>query len=162
MSKEYVKIIVAICLLAISAYAGHSFTENLWQARWSERDASDAKAIQVVTDQYRKAEQDLSELRSKIDEEHAKKSTEIDTAVANAVGLQQQIHDAAMSRAAANSCSIAERANAATDATVLANVLGRIDRRAGEVAEIAERWRLAGEACQAEYEAARYAVSVKM
>jgi len=51
--------------------------------------------------------------------------------------------------------SISERANAATDRLLLANLLGESDQRAGAYAEEADRLRVALSACNSEYEAVR-------
>ena len=58
-----------------------------------------------------------------------------------------------------SSSTIAERANAATDRRVLANLLGESDARAGAYAEEADKLRVALSACNSEYEAVRLGLS---
>lgn len=80
-----------------------------------------------------------------------------DAAGANtaAAGLRKQVAQfAATARAALQRADAAERsAAAAAPIGVLADVLGRCDARAGRLAEIADRARIAGELCERSYDA---------
>lgn len=69
-----------------------------------------------------------------------------------AVGLQQQVD-----RLAARRCPASTAGSPAADPAglLLADLLGRIDKRAGELAETADRARIAGDACVKAYGAIR-------
>lgn len=69
-----------------------------------------------------------------------------------AVGLRDTIENYVRRAGNRSGVTTAERAAAATDITVLADVLRRADRRAGELADIADRRYIAGLECQRRYD----------
>lgn len=79
-----------------------------------------------------------------------------DARAANTVSerLRQRVGElTAMARAASNPAAISGSATAGDPLDVLAVVVGRLDQRAGELADYADRARIAGQACEGYYDA---------
>ena len=139
----------------LSAYAGHWVTNSHWSAHESaDAKANEKAAVEMLTKQQKL----LQEL------EHAYKTAETLTRqhkinVANAADSERRLR-AELDRIKAmptvtHTSTIAERANAATNRVVLAELLGISDSRAGIYAEEADRLRIALGACNDEYNAIR-------
>lgn len=159
MLRGYGQLIGVICLLVFSAWGGHEWSDRDWSQRWAERDAIDARAqVAAAEDALTKQQNILQEL------ENAYKTSEaltakIDAAERRSADLSKQLRDATEARKqllqASNPSSIAARANAATDALVFAELFGRAEQRATDLAGYADKHRAALMACRAEYEAVR-------
>ena len=153
----YVKIAIAAAL--VGAAAGYFISDNSWQAKWAnaEREAATAQlnAVNAAVTQYKNRIKSL-ELISR---ETTKQLNTVknDAAIADSAAnsLQQQIDNYVRGGSGdhANSCTISERAAAATRELLLAELLKRADRRAGELAKTADEARTRGLACEAEYAA---------
>ena len=136
-------------------------------ARW------EAKHSELVADYAQQQQQSATEALTK----QQKLIKDLDNAKRTTMALQEK-HDrnVADSRATSerlrieldrikalptvnSSSTIADRANAATDRLLLANLLGESDERAGAYAEEADRLRVALSACNSEYEAVRLGLS---
>lgn len=157
MSNVYGKLIGVIFLLACSAWAGHEWSDREWQAKWSSRDATEAKArsdaVEAAVKKHNERRIELERITNETKQLLADEIVAKRNAVDAADGLRQSLENF-MRRAGNNTgTTTAERAAAATNITVLANVLGRADRRAGELAEIAGQRYVAGLDCQKRYEA---------
>lgn len=156
MSKEYVKLIVVISLLACSAWIGHEWSDRSWQVKWSNRDTAEATALaDAVEAAVKQRNERINELEKANNDTKQRLTDEIlakRTADNAANSLQQRIQDI-LRRAGNNTgTTTAERAAAATDITVLAHMLGRLDRAAGELAEVAGQRYIAGLDCQRRYD----------
>lgn len=156
MLREYGRLIAAISLLVFSAWCGHAWTDRGWSQRWAERDAAEATArTEAVNKAIATHAARVKQLENVNDETKKLLAGEI-IARRNADDasgrLQQRIEDILRRARNRSGTTTAERAAAATDITVLADVLRRADRRAGELAEIADRGRVAGLECQRRYE----------
>ena len=115
----------------------------------------ETEQAQALTDAIQQAR--AEEQRRQIALEGIRKDAhdQISTAVADAaaahaaaVGLQQQVD-----RLAARRCPASTAGSPAADPAglLLADLLGRIDKRAGELSAYADRARIAGDACVASY-----------
>lgn len=161
MSKEYVQLIVAILLLACSAWAGYEWSDNKWQARWSNAETEASKAQSELIAAAVKKHNDRATELEKINNDLKKQFADLEVSRRNAElaagGLSESISNSVRRSSACNNpaATTAERAAAATNITVLADVLRRADSRAGELAEVADRSRIAGLGCQAAYEKLR-------
>jgi len=109
----------------------------------------------------RKAEQELTNAQQAHAQEVAALHLDLDRARAAGRVASQQLRDAAAAAAqrARAQCAGPAAADLGTPAGdpigVLADVLGRADARAGELADIADRRYIAGRACEREYDALR-------
>lgn len=153
-------LIVAVLLAALAA---------VWQ--WREATAADARAeaAEGQRDAFRKALTDTQaardeetrradKLQEAINAEHtARLAIEADARRADAAAVS--LRDRARHLAAAARCARADPAVAASSppadapGDLLADMLGRLDEAAGELAQYADRARLAGQLCESSYEA---------
>jgi hypothetical protein len=108
-------------------------------------------------------EQELTHAQNRHAAEAAVLQTRVDAARARADAAAHGLRRAAAAAAASAQCADSPAADlgAATgDAIgVLADVLGRADARAGELADLADQRYFAGRACEREYDAAREALT---
>jgi uncharacterized phage infection (PIP) family protein YhgE len=161
MSNVYVKLIVGIFLLACSAWAGHEWSDNKWQTKWSNAEAEASKAQSELIAEAVKKHNDRAIELEKVNNDLKKQFAELEvsrrTAELASSGLSESISNSVRRSSACNNpaATTAERAAAATNITVLADVLRRADRRAGDLAQIADRSRIAGLGCQVAYEKLR-------
>ena len=161
MSKEYVKIIISICLLAFSFYGGCWVTDKGWQSKWDKHAIADSEANEKATtaalNQQRELMTELEKVQKNAKVMRDKLETDRLAAADSAERLRAELHKIKTSAKASNPSTISERANAATDRIVLANVLERADAAAGILADYADRNRNSVIACNAEYNAVRMA-----
>jgi hypothetical protein len=103
----------------------------------------------------RKIEQELQDAQARNEAETARLQTERDRARADAGRAADRLRNAAT--AIASTCKGSSAADVGTPAgdsiAVLADVLGRADKRAGELADIADARYIAGRACERAYDA---------
>jgi chromosome segregation ATPase len=159
INKYLVHIIAALLALGVAAVLGYALADTLWQTKWAqaEKDAATAQlnAVNAAVDKYKLRVTELEGVNNEIKQQFA--ALEVSRARSDAAsdGLQQSIADSVRrgSQCTNSAATTAERAAAATSITVLADVLRRADRRAGDLAEIADRSRIAGLGCQAAYAA---------
>ena len=155
-------LIYLACLL--SAFAGGWYVNGArWEARNAELVADYAnQQQQAATDALTKQQKLIKGL------DNAKRTTmalqeKHDRNVADSRIASERLRielDRIKALPAVNSSStIAERANAATDRLLLANLLGESDERAGAYAEEADRLRVALSACNSEYDAVRLTIA---
>lgn len=137
--------------MAIGAYA----VDLKWQSDWDAHMLADAQANQkAAEDALTKQKNLLQELdnayktSAALKEKHDRNVADSNIAFDR---LHDQLNRVKAMPAVTNSSTIAERAAAATDRVVLAELLGISDRRAGEYAQYADENRLAMMACRAEY-----------
>ena len=145
--------------MAASFYGGWYVNGARWEAKHSELVADYAKQQQQAATEALTKQQKLIK-----DLDNAKRTTmalqeKHDRNVADSRVASERVRielDRIKALPAVNgSSTIAERANAATDRLLLANLLGESDERAGAYAEEADRLRVALSACNSEYEAVR-------
>lgn len=159
MRVGYLVLIAAAVGALLAALLTFWIVDNGWQSKYDQHlladsQANEKSAVEMLTKQQKL----LQEL------EHAYKTAETLTRqhkinVANAADSERRLRaeiDRIKTLPAVNgSSTIAERANAATNRVVLAELLGISDSRAGIYAEEADRLRIALGACNDEYNAIR-------
>jgi len=148
----------AIALVAVlgAGYAGHVVTHNHWSAKWSGRDAADAKAqTQIYAEAHEKQQKLNAELQHAYQVAKDMQDKFEADRVAAADTSQRLRDEIARHKASATNhpSTISSSANAATDRLVLINVLERADAAAGALADYADRNRQAVINCNNEYQA---------
>jgi len=145
---------LAVYALACALLFGAGWLTNGWRlnADIAQIEADQAQALTAAIQQARAEEQRrqiaLEGIRKDAHEQISTAVSDAAAAHAAAVGLQQQVD-----RLAARRCpSVTDGSPAADPAgLLLADLLGRIDKRAGELAAHADRARIAGDACVKAY-----------
>ncbi|MFK3794702.1 DUF2514 domain-containing protein [Pseudomonas sp. NPDC088444] len=143
-----------------SAYSrGDAAADLRWNAKWSDQQALQAKALAAATTANRIEEKRrqlaVNEVASDARQQHA--AVAADASSADAAG--ERVRDQAGKLAAGASCTpgdsgIAERGASATRAAmVLSDLFQRADKRAGELARAYDQARIAGLACERSYQA---------
>lgn len=155
----YLAAIVAACFLSIAG--GYWLADTKWQAKWSEHEAEDARAslqaAQDAIERQRKLTIELEKAYETAKELQDQYEADRIAAANTAQRLRSEIARYQAAAKADNSSAVSISANAATDRLVLANVLARIDQRAGELADYADANRKAVINCVNEYSALRAA-----
>ena len=148
--------LIALVFYGCSAMAIGAYVVDLkWQSDWDSHMLTDAQANQkAAADALTKQKNLLQELENAYNTSEAL-AAKIDDAERRSNDLSVQLHDAIKARKLLlqtdNSSAVAARANAATDALVLAELFGRAERRATDLAGYADEHRAALSACRAEY-----------
>lgn len=155
---------VAACMAA-AAYGGWwlrdlyaEADESRWQLRWAEQEGRLAKAEADASEAARNEEsrrqaavnEAIDNARTEI--ERARADADRASAAADSLRKQAQRLAASAGKACGNPATAAGGKAAASAGLVLADVLGRADERAGELAAAYDRARIAGLACQQAYE----------
>lgn len=145
---------LAAYALACAVLFGAGWIAQGWRlnAQIAQIEADQAQALTAAIQQARAEEQRrqvaLEGIRKDAHEQIAIAVADAAAADTAAVGLQQQVE-----RLAARRCPAAADGSAAADPAglLLADLLGRIDKRAGELSAYADRARIAGDACVKAY-----------
>lgn len=145
--------------MAIGAYA----VDSKWQSDWDSHMLADAQANQKAAEDALKRQQNL---QTELEEAYATAKTMQDDHqrnMANATNaadrLRDQLNRIKTMPAISDSSPIAERAAAATNARVLAELLKQSDYLAGKYAESAGEHKVALMACRSEFDAARQLIN---
>ncbi|MGY3172447.1 Ni/Co efflux regulator RcnB [Pseudomonas sp. TE12234] len=167
MTSIWLRILPYIAALAVVAGAlfgayhhGVNVTDAKWKAKWNARDTSDEAAKATNEAAERTKEQAYQQSINKAVQDGQRI---IDQATADAVAARTSADglrgaaDAIASRLAAseasgNSCTAAASKAATRAALLLADVLKRIDQRAGDLAEAADQAIARGMTCERAYD----------
>lgn len=152
-----VKIAAAAFALIVAFMFGYQVSDNSWSTKWAEaeRDAAQSQ-VRAVADAVATYKYRVTELEIVNDDTKkllADAFMAARTADAESDRLQHALDDY-LRRSSATSCATStagERAAAATDQLVLAELFRRADKRAGELAAIADDSRIRGLACESAY-----------
>jgi Fe-S cluster assembly scaffold protein SufB len=158
MISWQIKAATALVAILGAGYAGHIFTHNHWQAKWAERDANDALQLAQAQAMARKTEHEWRDKQEAINNEYQKLRTEKAAADRQLDDVGERLRLALQSRTSRTTeytSPIAERAAAATDRLLLAELFRSADERAGALAKLVGESRLAGLQCQQEYNSLR-------
>lgn len=164
MNPTY-KLVIAGVALLISAYIGHWMTDNHWQAKYDQHlladsQANEKAAVETLTKQQKLLQELDNAYKSQkhLQEKHDRNVT--DSRIA-ADRLRSELNRIKAMPQINNTSTIAERANAATDRLLLAELLGESDERAGAYGAEADKLRIALEQCNSEYEAVRLTINAR-
>jgi len=155
--------IAALALVAGALFGayhhGVSVTDATWKSAWAARDTLDAEARATNEAAERAKEQARQQSINKAIQDGQRTidqaTADAATARVSAVGLRGAADNLAArlaaSEASGNSCTAAASKAAARAAMVLADVLKRVDQRAGDLAEVADQARARGVTCEQAY-----------
>ncbi|WP_265432597.1 DUF2514 family protein [Aeromonas salmonicida] len=155
-------VIAALACAGVALYqSGHSAGEEgerkTWQAKWDRQSAELAEAraqnVQLVREEEQRRQRAVDKVRQDAEQQIAQVETDAAAASAVAAGVLEQARRlATRARHCVNHSGAAQSSDAAGQpAVVLADVLGRADARAGELARAYDRARAAGLACESAY-----------
>ncbi|EKP0262641.1 DUF2514 domain-containing protein [Aeromonas sobria] len=161
--------VLVIAVLAGSGIAlyqsGHSVGEEderkSWQAKWDRQSAELAEArarnIQLAREEEQRRQRAIDKVRQDAEQQISRVETDAAAASAVAAGMLEQARRlATRASQCASHSSVTQSGDAARQpAVVLADLLGRADARAGELAKAFDRARTAGLACERAYDALR-------
>lgn len=158
MTRWIVVSVIAV-LLAITHFTTFRAGKAAVRAEWDAAKAAQQQVdLQAGIDNAKETQRRLARQKESQDANTQDLAAALAAAGRNADaadGLRAQLADAAQRwRTATGDPAIGEECKAAGDAiSVLADVLGRADRRAGELAAIADTARAAGLQCERDYDA---------
>ncbi|WP_241723079.1 DUF2514 family protein [Raoultella sp. HC6] len=168
IASAAVAVVVVVCIIIAwnmhgdARYsAGQDAANQSWQIKWSERDKSDALAQAFRNDVEREKEHNR---QAAADEEQtngekalAKAQADADNAQRAADGLQQQLaylqHQLGRSETSRLSATAALGQARGEAAVLLAQLLSKSDKAAGEYAAAADRAYESGKTCERTYDA---------
>lgn len=146
---------------------GVTVTDSKWLAKWAEQVGTQAQAVATTTIEYRTEEQRRQKAANQVANDARQEQTAALADAAGADAAGDRLRSEAGKLAASASCvpsdpGIADRGKTATRAAmVLSDLLSRADARAGDLARYADQLRVAGQACEASYNASSRAASFK-
>lgn len=137
--------------------AGEEGERKTWQAKWDRQSAELAEAraqnVQLAREEEQRRQRAVDKVKQDAEQQIAR--VETDAAAASAVAtrvLEQARRLATRASQCASHSSVTQSGDAARQpAVVLADLLGRADARAGELARAYDRARTAGLACERAY-----------
>ncbi|ENJ8541398.1 DUF2514 domain-containing protein [Raoultella planticola] len=163
-----VAVVVVVCVIVawnahgdLQYEAGKNYANQEWKLKWSERDKSDALANALRNDVEREKERNrqaaADEEQTNGDKALAKAQADADNSQRAADGLQQQLADlqrqlgrSETGRLSATAALGQARGEAAV---LLAQLLSKSDKAAGEYAAAADRAYESGKTCERTYDA---------
>lgn len=158
-----IKLICLVCASLALIYLGHWMTDNHWSAKWSEREEQYAAAQVAANEAVRAQERLWQDKIEKVIEDAKKReqqlkndSSELSVTVD---GLREQLALSNSKLQSAGSAIARLRAAGATNRVVQAELCGWAIQRAEELANLADRNRQKGLACEASYSAIRLQVT---
>lgn len=140
---------------------GIRITNTAWQSKWDaqalELSEAKTKAVTLAREEEQRRQSAIDKVRQDAEQQIAR--AEADAAVADAAAdsLREQAKRLAARAGQCTSHPTATQSGKATaqPSVVLADVLGRADERAGQLAAAYDRARAAGLTCEAAYDALR-------
>lgn len=152
---------IALCALWGAYRHGVNVTDTAWQSKWDkqalELATAKAKAIELVREEEQRRQTAIDGVRQHAEQQIARAEADAAAADAAADSLREQAKRLAARAGQCTSHPTATQSGKATaqPSVVLADVLGRADARAGELAAAYDRSRAAGLACERAYDALR-------
>ena len=154
-----VALAIALCALWGAYRHGVNVTDTAWQSKWDKQAlklAEDkAKAVELVREEERRRQSSINKVREDAEKQIALAERDALAASDAAAGVLEQAKRLAAraGKCSSNPTATQSGAPAAEPSVVLADVLGRADARAGELAAAYDRSRAAGLACERAYDA---------
>ena len=158
----YVGAVLLVSGVLLGVYLhGLSVKDAEWRLKWSDRDNRDAAAKAANEAAEREKEQARQQSINKVIQNGQQiidqATADADAARISSGSLRNAVDDLARRLAASqsrgDSCAASASKAATHSAMVLADVLKRVDQRAGELAAIADQARARGVTCERAYDA---------
>lgn len=146
-----------VALYQLGHSAGEEGERKTWQAKWDKQSAELAEAsaqnVQLAREEEQRRQRAIDKVRQDAEQQIARVETDAAAASAVAAGVLEQARRlATRTSQCASHSSVTQSGDAAgQSAVVLADLLGRADARAGELARAYDRARTAGLACERAY-----------
>lgn len=153
--KLWLQIGGLIALVLLGFGVGWSWNGSLWESKYNARETKYAEARAAAERQARSEETRraaaVEGIRRDAKQQIEQAQADATAADATADSLRQQLAERTR-RASADTCSDAGSQTARSTLILYSELLDRADARAGELAAEADRRRVAGLACEAQYE----------
>lgn len=152
---------IAVISFAVGVATGYLAADTSWQAKWdkAERDAAtnQLNAVNAAVADYKTKLVNMERVENETKQDLANALLAADNATRKSNSLQQQIYDYLRNGNGENTASSTstECKTTATDRAVLAELFRRADKRAGDLAAALDQARIAGLACEQNYNNAR-------
>jgi len=161
MLKEYIepiKFILLVLLISGSGYLGYDYANNKWEKKESETIATQAKMISDLQEKYRLIESKTQNEFTKIDNSDQHKILALQSAIDTNESVIDKLRAEitkykGMSKISTNTGVNREFAATATTAVLYAELFGRANERARDLAIVATDTRNRGLSCEAKYDA---------
>lgn len=153
---------LTIIVLLGSYKLGYESAETKWELLWSEQSKAQSDAKAEAEKAMRDRETYWQDKLKEVDQNAQATIVSLQASVISANASSDQLREQTkrLAKRASRTCTSAtvnaDSKAAESAAMVLADVLGRIDKRAGELAEAYDRARVAGLACEQSYEALKF------
>jgi hypothetical protein len=160
------RLLIGLCVAALLGAShwwaydhGHDTASLEWKAKWEEQagQLADAQrqAEQIQRDEELRRQSAITQVTRNAQEQIDQARADADRAHAAADSLRDQAKRLAASagKACSNTGAASTGRTATTTAMVLADVFGRADQAAGELAAAYDRARIAGQTCEQAYKA---------
>jgi len=161
-AMPYLLAIIVVLGVLWGAYShGVSTTDKAWQSKWDaqalELSEAKTKAVTLVREEEQRRQAAIDGVRQHAEQQIALAEADAAAADAAADSLREQAKRLAARAGQCTSHPTATQSGKATaqPSVVLADVLGRADERAGQLAAAYDRARAAGLTCEAAYDALR-------
>lgn len=145
-------------LVFLGFWVGWSWNGSLWESKYNTRETEYAEARAAAERQARSEETRraaaVEGIRRDAKTQIEQAQADATAAAATADSLRQQLAERTR-RASADTCSDAGSQTARSTLILYSELLDRADARAGELAAEADRRRVAGLACEAQYDSLR-------
>lgn len=161
----YWKPLAIAALAALALYGayhhGVTLTDEQWQVRWSKRDAGDAVAQAAAELQVREQEHTWQDQAEANQNDAVKKLAVAQVAIDVGSADSQRLRDeltrlqSRLGSAGSNSTAGTGSASGTRAAMVLSDLLGSCSGKRQELAAAVDRSRIAGLACEAQYDSLR-------
>lgn len=165
MLKEYIgliKVILVALSISGSCYFGYTYSDSKWEAKENKELAAAKSALLKLEQEKQQKEELLRNEQAKVDNDDSAKLLALQATIADNESVNSKLRAEitkykAMSQITGNTGVNREFAAVATDAVVYADLFGRANDTATELAYIATESYRRGKNCEMKYDAVRKA-----
>lgn len=153
--KGFILTGIAACLIGALLGGSYVYEAKEREIESIKADAAQAKAGAVTAARIEEQRRTAAQAENAKDAEKQRTAAMGDAVAARAAadGLQRTVDQLVSRERARNSAATGDGAAGSSALDLLADVLGSVDKRAGALAEYADRARIAGSECERDYDA---------